>query len=135
MSPEIVSVYQEPSQTNYSVDAGNTIVFYCSATGIPAPFITWFRSRIELNTVTNPRVTVNDPSHPISSIDGEGEITSLVSRTLSLAMSEYEDYGSYECRANNVATPGEHGVFFNLIVQSNFSIICMETVKILTMKV
>ena len=112
----VTSVYPDPSRMNYTVNMGDVVTFQCVATGIPAPFITWFRNGTELS---NSRVTLNDPSGS-TDIDGDGEMILQTSRTLNLNMTENGDSGSYECRASNDATPGEDSESFEVIVQSKY---------------
>ena len=112
VSPVVMSVM------NYTVNLTDTATFQCVATGIPAPSITWFRNGTELNSTTDPRVTLNNPSDAVTVADGAGENILQVTRTLSLSMSVDEDSGSYECRASNDATPGEDRESFELVVQS-----------------
>ena len=111
VSPVVTSVM------NYTVNMTDTVTFQCVATGIPAPSITWFRNGTELSN-TDPRVTLNNPSDPVTVLDGAGDNILQVTRTLSLSMSEDVDSGSYECRASNDATPGEDRESFELVVQS-----------------
>ncbi len=118
VSPMVTSVYPDPSQMNYTVNMTDTVRFECVATGIPAPSITWFRSGEELNSTTDPRVTFDDPSTPVSVGDGDGEMIYEVTHAVSISMSADEDSGMYECRASNDATPGNDTMEFELIVQS-----------------
>ena len=111
----MTSVYPEPSQINYTVNMSDTVTFECVATGIPAPYITWFRNGTELNST---RVTFDNPSTPMSVMDGAGEMIYQVTRTISISMSADGDSGMYECRANNDASPGMDTMEFELIVQS-----------------
>ena len=124
MTPEVISVYPDPSQVNYTVNLGNTATFQCVATGIPAPSITWFRGGVELNA-SDPRVTFNTPSNPImvnsTSIADSEEMVYQVTRTLTLSMSRDEDSGTYQCRATNAAMPDNDTMDFELIVQSEFA--------------
>ena len=61
VTSNITSVYPEVGQMNYTVNEADTVTFECSATGIPLPTITWLRNGMELNTMTDSRVTVGDP--------------------------------------------------------------------------
>ena len=114
----VTSVYPESSQMNYTVNMSDTVTFECVATGIPAPSITWFRNGTELNSTINPRVTFDNPSTPMSAMDGAGEMIYEVTRTVSISMSVDGDSGIYECRASNDASPGMDAMEFELIVQS-----------------
>jgi hypothetical protein len=117
VTPEVISVYPEPSQMNYTVNMTGTVTFECAVTGIPEPSITWFRNGTELSDADS-RVTINDPSDAMSVMDGAGGMIFLVTRTLNISMSQDEDSGSYECRGSNDATPGVDVESFELIVQS-----------------
>ena len=115
MSPNVTSVYPDPSQTNYTVNMGDVVTFQCVATGIPAPSITWLRNGTELS---NSRVTLGDLSEATLVEDSAGEMILQTSRSLNLSMTQDSDSGSYECRASNDATPGEISESFEVIVQS-----------------
>ena len=117
VTPEVTSVYPDLSQMNYTVIDGNTANFSCTATGIPAPSITWLRNGTELNS-SDPRVTFNDLSLPVSVMNDEGEMVYRVTHTFMLNMSREEDSGIYECTASNEATPGIDTMQFELIVES-----------------
>ena len=119
MTPEVTNVYPDLSQMNYTVNEGNTANFSCTATGIPAPSITWLRNGTELNS-SDPRVTFNDLSSPVSVMNDDGEMVYSVTRTFMLSMSRDEDSGIYECTASNEATPGIDTMQFDLIVQSEY---------------
>ena len=120
VSPVVMSVM------NYTVNLTETATFQCVATGIPAPTITWFRNGTELSSTTDPRVTLNNPSDPVTVPDGAGDNILHVTRTLSLSMSEDGDSGSYECRASNDATPGGVRESFELVVQSKSHIAALS---------
>ena len=119
MTPEVTSVYPDLSQINYTVNEGNTANFSCTATGIPAPSITWLRNGTELNP-SDPRVTFNDLSSPVIVMNNEGEMVYSVTRTFMLSRSRDEDSGIYICTASNEATPGMDIMQFELIVQSEY---------------
>ena len=108
-------MYQESTQTNYTIDMGDTVTFYCEATGIPPPSINWYRNGTELDNITNSRVTLSQVSTHV-----ENSMVYSVNRTLTLMVSEDADSGSYECRASNEAKPGENSVEFILVVQSKY---------------
>ena len=79
---------------NYTVNEGNSVIFECSATGIPAPEITWFRNGSELNSTTDSRVTVGNASDPMSFVRGDSETVFEVSRTLTLDNTMDSDSGT-----------------------------------------
>ena len=119
MTPEVTSVYPDLSQMNYTVNEGNTANINCTATGIPAPSITWLRNGNGLNP-SDPRITFNDLSSPVSVINSDGEMVYRVTRTFMLSRSRDEDSGIYECTASNEAIPGINTMQFELIVQSEY---------------
>ena len=123
VSPEVTSVYPDPTQLNYTVNMGDPVTFQCVATGIPAPSITWFRNGIELNS-TDTCVMFNPPD--ISSALYGLDIAYETTRTLTFNMSEDGDSGGYECRASNDAMPGNDSREFQLIVQSEWHW-CLQT--------
>ena len=108
----VQNVYPELDQANYTVDETETVTFECSATGIPAPTITWFRNGTELS---ESRITFNDPSS-MSYTRDDNQIVWRVTRTLDLANTVDADSGTYTCNATNSA--GSDGRPFELIVQS-----------------
>ena len=117
VSAIVHEVYLDIAQSNYTVNMGGIVTFYCMASGIPPPSITWYRNGTELNAT---RVVINDPSDSTTKLNDDGEIiTYYVNRTLTLRMSEDRDSGSYECSASNEAT-GDDRMTFELIVQSRF---------------
>lgn len=118
VSALVHKVYLDITQSNYTVNMGEEITFYCVASGIPPPSITWYRNGTELNGAS---VIINDTSDPTTVMDDNGEIiTYYINRTLTLRMSEEGDSGSYECSASNEAIPGYDSMAFELIVQSKF---------------
>ena len=98
---------------SYTVNETETVTFSCSASGVPAPTITWSRNGEELN---GSRVTVDDPSSMSFTRIDDAEDILLVTRTLQLANTEDVDSGTYMCSATNSA--GNDGEQFELIVQS-----------------
>ena len=100
--------------TEYTVNETETVTFECTATGIPAPNITWSRDGVELS---DNRVTVSN-STPTSYNRSAGEVVQIVTRTLSLASTVDGDSGNYTCNATNNA--GTDSETFELVVQSEF---------------
>ena len=102
---------------NYTVDVGNSVIFECTATGIPAPEMTWLRDGVELNSTFDPRITFGAASDPIAVSRDGGETVLEVTRNLTLDLSNNvdEDSGSYVCMAINVAGSGNDT--FEVIVQ------------------
>ena len=116
VTPMVTSVYPEVGQMNYTVNEADTVTFECSATGIPPPTITWLRNGMELNTMTDSRVTVGDPMETDSE-RGDGETVSMVTRTLNLINTTDGDSGIYTCMTTNDANPNNDTETFEFIVQ------------------
>ena len=105
----------------YTIDEGLTVTFECSASGIPAPTITWFRlvgnMSTELNKDIDNRVSISDPPTVDDSYeppDGRGTVF-LVTSQLTLSQSNDNDSGMYSCQAGNEF--GNATREFELIVQ------------------
>ena len=116
--PVVTSLYPEMNQMNYTVDEGNSITFECTATGIPAPEITWLRNGMELNSTSDPRITFETASTPMDIIRDDGETVQEVTRNMTLSNTVDEDSGSYVCMATNVAGSGSDT--FEVIVQGMY---------------
>ena len=117
VTPTVISVYPEDGQMNYTVNEGDSVTFECSATGIPAPEIIWYRNGEELNSTTDPRITINDPSDAVNVVrNSDNETVIMVTRTLTFEMTKDVDSSDlYECSASNNA--GVDSQMFELIVQ------------------
>ena len=117
VTPMVTSVYPEVGQMNYTVNEADRVTFECSATGIPPPTITWLRNGMELNNMTDSRVTVGDPMETNFTRANVGETVSLVTRSLNLINTIDGDSGMYTCMATNDADPRSNTTAFELIVQ------------------
>ena len=106
---------------NYTVDEGNSITCKCTATGIPAPEVTWLRDGVELNSTSDPRITFGIASDPIDVSRDDNETVLEVTRNLNLTDIIDEDSGSYVCVATNIA--GNGNGTFEVIVQSMFGLV------------
>ena len=113
--PVITSVYPEVNQMSYTVDEGNSVIFECTVTGIPAPEITWLRNGVELNSTSDPRIIYGAASNPVAVSRDDGETVLEVTRNLTLANTVDEDSGSYVCTASNMA--GKCNDTFEVIIQ------------------
>ena len=113
--PVVTSEYPEVNQMNYTVDEGNSVIFECTATGIPAPEVTWLRDGVELNSASELRITFGAASDRIAVSRDDGETVLEVTRNLTLANTVDEDSGSYVCMATNVA--GKCNDTFEVIIQ------------------
>lgn len=137
MTPVVTIVYPDPSYEivieemvsfqctavvsfirNYTVNFRDNITFECVAIGNPPPLITWYKNETELNSTTDHRVTTSELSNSMIVMDSNGDQFFSVNRTLTIAISEDTDSGSYECRASNEDIPGQGSMEFGLIVQS-----------------
>ena len=74
-------------------------VFQCTATGIPAPEISWYRNGTVLNSSTDARVTLSEES--VSMVATDGGNVYQVNRTLTLDNATDSDSGDYMCQADN----------------------------------
>ena len=72
-------------------------MFQCTATGIPAPEISWYRNGTVLNSSTDARVTLSEAS--VSMVAGSAY---EVDRTLTLDNATDSDSGIYTCQADDV---------------------------------
>ena len=96
------------------------MTFVCSASGIPAPTITWFRlvgnMPNELNKVVDRRVSISDLliNENYEPPDGRGTVFMVTSR-LTRSGSYDSDSGTYSCQAENEF--GNAMREFELIVQ------------------
>ena len=88
----------------YTVNQTNTIVFECSASGIPAPIISWFR------VVQNVSSPLNNGTQSLISppqvnntyeLPGGRSTAFLVTSTLTIPATQDEDSGQYACQAVN----------------------------------
>ena len=106
-------MYLEPGQANYTVNETETVTFECSATGIPAPTITWSGNGIEPR---DNRTTISVPIIMGYMRTEDSETVQRLTRTLALANTTDTDSGTYVCMATNDAGFAEDS--FVLIVQS-----------------
>ena len=83
---------------DYTVNQFDEVVFECRATGIPAPYINWYRNGIRLNAASDSRISLSDPvvTPPATSND-----VYEVSRTLTFNYTRDDDTGTYTCVAGN----------------------------------
>ena len=74
------------------------VVFECNATGIPPPFIEWYRNGVLLNAAFDPRISL---SIPIVIPPVTRDSVFNVYRTLTLSTTTDDDTGTYTCLAGN----------------------------------
>ena len=87
-----------PQANLVEVNEGDTTVFTCSATGIPAPEITWLKEGRPFDQDYDSRVTLNTPN--ITEPNTIADLY-LVHRTLTLIDTKDADSGNYTCVAEN----------------------------------
>ena len=109
-----------------TVNETEVALFECTATGIPAPTISWYRSGTELSGES--RIILSNHTAP-SLVHGHGGMVYSVSRTLMLADTRDDDSDTYTCVADNIV--GNDSQEFELVVQSElgqlFQVFCSVT--------
>ena len=125
MTIDIPRIITPKENFTYIVNETNTITFECSASGIPAPTISWFRVNQTMSTMlVNSTRSLIAPSqvNPTYELpDGRGT-ASLVTSTLTIPATQDEDSGQYACQAVNDF--GNETRQFELIVQGK--LVCSE---------
>ena len=104
------------SETDYRVNVTDTVMFQCTATGIPPPTLSWFNGTTPLNG-SDSRVTIGDASSQ--------SLTSLlfeVTQNVTIQNTARDDTGNYSCLAENDA--GNDTALFEFVVISE----CPESV-------
>ena len=84
--PELLGVPR-----NQSADVGANVTFSCTATGLPAPSISWIKNNDSFALQSNPRVTFNN-----NPLDGK-----TMQSQLFITGVKKEDFGKYQCEAKN----------------------------------
>ena len=104
---------------NFTVNEDNSVTFNCSASGIPAPNISWFRVDQNGSTtdITDARFSISpsqvNDNYELSDSRGTGF---LVTSQLTVLTTQDEDSGKYQCQAENDV--GNTTREFELVVQS-----------------
>ena len=126
ISPPVIPVIVEPdSNTVITVNQSTVAEFDCSAVGIPAPTISWFRvydngTLVNLTSDVDSRVMLGEPEQDDQYLlEGQG-IVSQVNRTLVLMNSADSDSGTYRCVATNAASQDGNIQDFELVVQGMY---------------
>ncbi len=92
----ITSVYPGVGQTSYTVNETDSVVFECTATGIPAPDLMFNFGDIAT------RVDIMDSSTPVEvARSQDGETVFQVTRTAVINSTVDSDSGLYMCTASN----------------------------------
>ena len=102
----------------YTVNETNPVIFECSASGIPAPTISWFRVVLNVSTVLveNSHILISMPQVDNTyELPGGRGTAFLVTSTLTMPATQDEDSGQYACQAVNEF--GNETREFELIVQ------------------
>ena len=83
---------------NYTVNQFEEVTFECRATGIPAPYINWYRNGDLLNEDFDSRISLSDPAvtPPATSND-----VYEVYRNLTFNYTRDDDTDTYTCVASN----------------------------------
>ena len=83
---------------DYTVNQFDPVIFECNATGIPAPYINWYRNGDLLNEAFDSRISLGDPmmTQPATSND-----VYEVYRTLTFNYTRDDDTDTYTCVAGN----------------------------------
>ena len=83
---------------NYTVNQFEEVTFECRATGIPAPYINWYRNGDLLNEAFDSRISLSDPvvTQPTTSND-----VYEVYRNLTFNYTRDDDTDTYTCVASN----------------------------------
>ena len=101
----------------YTVNESYPVTFFCAASGIPQPEISWTRNWAELSKTTNNRVTLSDPD--ITMMNDLYE----VNRTLNINSTVDADSGTYTCVAENENTQEPTDMQdFELVVQGTHDV-------------
>ena len=96
-----------------TVNETEVALFQCTATGIPAPTISWYRNGMELSG--DSRITLSNHTAP-TLVQGDGGMVYSVSHTLMLADIVDDDSDTYTCVADNIV--GNDSQEFEVDVQS-----------------
>ncbi len=106
----------------YTVNEDDPVTFNCSASGIPAPTVSWLRvgQNGSATNIDDTRFSISqsqvDDNYELSDGRGTGF---LVTSQLAISTTQDEDSGQYQCLAENDV--GNTIRDFELIVQSKYS--------------
>ena len=103
----------------YIVNETFPVTFTCTATGIPAPNITWSRNSDLILADTDSGGRFELTNRTINMTQG---VVSVVTRMLTISNTMDTDNGTYTCEANNTAVGGKDQEDFELYVQGRLLI-------------
>ena len=120
----------------YTVNKTNPVTFECSASGVPAPTISWFRVNQTMSTLlANGTQSLISPPQVDNTYElpGGRGTAFLVTSTLTIPAAQDEDSGQYACQAvndfGNETRQLELIVQGNLIINFNTNLSCMSFFK------
>ncbi len=113
----------QPNQ-QFTYNETDNVTFTCTAVGLPAPDILFFRNTLRLNRPgaqpPNPRVILENATSPVRN-NASGEFLLEVSRTLIITDTEDGDSGSYNCQTVSDPRLEVNTVTFELLVQGQYT--------------
>ena len=124
----LVILFPQNANFTYIVNESNPVTFECTAAGIPAPTISWFRDGSLLNEASDSRITLSNHSDPVI-IDIDGESVFQVTRTLTLDSTMNGDSGTYTCFSDNNVIPSVTQDFELLVQGMPVSIIVQQEIS------
>ena len=95
----VPSITFPPDGYTFYTNEFTPAVFQCTATGIPAPEISWYRNGTVLSNSADARFTLSEAS--VSMVVTDGENVYQVNRTFTLENTTDIDSGNYTCLAEN----------------------------------
>ena len=97
MVPEIIFPTDD---VLYTINEFQPVIFECNATGIPAPYINWYRNGDLLNEAFDSRISLSEPmvTGPVGPIATD---VFTVYRTLTFNYTRDNDTDNYTCVAGN----------------------------------
>lgn len=102
------NILDPSSNAIFYVNESSSISIVCSATGLPSPFITWYRDTVQLTGVSDGQFNnINDRIRISESLIQEfvtnDGVINQTNQTLTLMANRSDTNNNYTCRADNVA--------------------------------